>query len=108
MRRRHLRAIELVRPQADVGPETRIERVVGVLSEQGQPELDDRVEVGERGRPHRELAFHAMPPGPNRSWFGRRRGSGVARPYCPPSLREIFFRATNASSTSSQAATDVA
>src|SRR4029079_11607276 len=106
-RRRQLRAIELVRAQAHVRAQARVERMVRVIAEPCQPQLDDRVEIVERGRPHHELARHAIPP-PKRSWFGRRLGSGVARPYCPPSEREIFLRATSASSTTSHAATDVA
>src|SRR5215831_3565492 len=54
------------------------------------------------------LSFHADIPPPKRSWFGRRRCSCTARPYRPASVREIFFRATSASSTSSQAAAVIA
>src|SRR5689334_11649525 len=54
------------------------------------------------------LSLHADIPPPKRSWFGRRRCSCTARPYRPASVREIFFLATKASSTSSHAAAVIA
>src|SRR4029079_14274864 len=78
-----------------------------VFPERRHAKFDDRIEVVRLRLAHRDAAHYERPP-PKRSWFGRRLGSGVARPYCPPSEREIFLRATSVSSTSSHAATDVA
>ena len=92
-----------------VGAQPPVERMVPVLAEQRQPQLDDGV-AGRRARARR-TASEAIA-----SRTCRRRtdpdsdagaAPGSARPYCPPSEREIFLRATSASSTSSHAATDM-
>src|SRR4029078_12371614 len=102
-----VRRIQRERAPPHVRMKPAVQRMVPVFPEQRQAKFDDRVQVVRLRLAHRDAAHQDRPP-PKRSWFGRRRGSGVARPYGPPSEREIFFLATNASRTSSHAATDVA
>src|SRR4029079_4109026 len=105
--RREVRTIQVVRATARVRMKPAVERMVPIFPEQRQAKLDDRIEAVRLRLAHGDAAHYERPP-PKRSWFGRRLGSGVARPYWPPSEREIFLRATSASSTSSPAPTDVA
>src|SRR4029078_12974144 len=99
-----VRRIQRERAPPHVRMKPAVQRMVPVFPEQRQAKFDDRVQVVRLRFAHRDAAHQDRPP-PKRSWFGRRRGSGVARPYCPPSEREIFLRATSASSTTPPAGT---
>src|SRR2546423_444870 len=99
-----LRGEDGARARLRVRSQLPIDRVVAILAQERETERDDGVEVGDGRASNRHAPIAHPTPPPNRS-FGRLRGSGVARPYSPVSLREMRLRATSASSTSSHADT---